>query len=139
MTRRIITNNDNIKRFVFAGRAVFTLVSAATGDRFTYKVGKAKGKGVFWVSLRTGKDEKWTFFGVLRKDGTFFFSQKSPMESDDIEVAAFDWFIRHLLASDNKLDQADFWHEGRCARCGRELTDPESIQRGMGPTCWSKS
>lgn len=24
-----------------------------------------------------------------------------------------------------------------CDRCGRELTDPKSIARGMGPDCWA--
>lgn len=27
---------------------------------------------------------------------------------------------------------------GRCSRCRRTLTDEESIDRGMGPECWSK-
>jgi len=26
-------------------------------------------------------------------------------------------------------------HCGKCARCGRMLTDPESIERGIGPVC----
>lgn len=24
---------------------------------------------------------------------------------------------------------------GRCSRCGRELSDPRSVQRGIGPEC----
>lgn len=28
--------------------------------------------------------------------------------------------------------------EGYCKRCGRKLTDPESIRRGYGPKCWVK-
>lgn len=26
---------------------------------------------------------------------------------------------------------------GKCSRCGRKLTDPVSVRRGMGPVCWS--
>jgi hypothetical protein len=26
-------------------------------------------------------------------------------------------------------------HEGKCCRCGRTLTTPESIERGIGPEC----
>jgi hypothetical protein len=29
------------------------------------------------------------------------------------------------------------WHEGRCGRCGRKLTVPESIESGFGPECAS--
>lgn len=28
---------------------------------------------------------------------------------------------------------------GRCVRCGRELSDPESIARGIGPDCLVKA
>lgn len=24
----------------------------------------------------------------------------------------------------------------KCQKCGRKLTDPESIERGYGPECW---
>lgn len=27
----------------------------------------------------------------------------------------------------------------RCRRCGRELTNPESIDRGYGSICWAKT
>ena len=27
---------------------------------------------------------------------------------------------------------------GKCARCGRALSDPVSIRRGLGPVCYSK-
>lgn len=30
-------------------------------------------------------------------------------------------------------------HDGRCSRCGRALTDPESIDVGMGPICRAKA
>lgn len=29
--------------------------------------------------------------------------------------------------------------ENACNLCGRTLTDPESIQRGFGPSCWKKA
>lgn len=25
----------------------------------------------------------------------------------------------------------------KCQKCGRKLTDPESIERGYGPKCWN--
>ncbi len=28
---------------------------------------------------------------------------------------------------------------GKCGRCGRTLTDPASVARGLGPVCWGKS
>lgn len=26
----------------------------------------------------------------------------------------------------------------KCQKCGRKLTDPESIKRGYGPECWGR-
>lgn len=33
------------------------------------------------------------------------------------------------------LPECEVWHEGRCGRCGRKLTVPESIETGIGPDC----
>lgn len=30
----------------------------------------------------------------------------------------------------------NFYHMGICGRCGRALTTPESITRGIGPVCY---
>jgi hypothetical protein len=27
--------------------------------------------------------------------------------------------------------------EGRCKLCGRPLSDPDSLERGVGPDCWA--
>jgi hypothetical protein len=32
----------------------------------------------------------------------------------------------------------ELWHEGRCGKCGRALTVPESIESGLGPVCESR-
>lgn len=37
-----------------------------------------------------------------------------------------------------RLEQA-FRDEGRCQLCGRELRDPASVERGIGPECIRKT
>jgi hypothetical protein len=42
-----------------------------------------------------------------------------------------------------RFEQAHFYEtilleQGRCKRCGARLTDPESIERGIGPDCAKK-
>lgn len=34
--------------------------------------------------------------------------------------------------------EAHLKHSGRCKVCGRLLTDPTSVERGVGPDCWAK-
>ena len=50
---------------------------------------------------------------------------------------AFTWFWNRLRA-DADLSQCEVWHEGRCGRCSRVLTVPESLQTGLGPVCASR-
>ena len=49
-----------------------------------------------------------------------------------------------MLSYLNRLAKGDLWHEveiisdGRCARCGKRITDFESLAYGIGPTCRKK-
>ena len=35
----------------------------------------------------------------------------------------------------SKAETVQVWHEGRCGKCGRKLTVPESLTSGLGPEC----
>lgn len=43
-----------------------------------------------------------------------------------------------IKAIEAKLNKMDYYHEGRCGRCARRLTVPESIINGLGPECAEK-
>ena len=47
------------------------------------------------------------------------------------------WFVSLLSGPDNE-NSFTVHHEGKCGCCGRSLTVPESIKRGIGPECWSR-
>jgi hypothetical protein len=124
---------DDVGRFVFSGRAVFTLRSVKTGVRFTYRVVSQEGRPSF-VSVLTGP-EVWTYLGSVfgqREDRSFRRTSKSSVSNTAPSFVAFGWFIKHI----NDLPPScEVYHEGRCGRCGRPLTDPESIMSGLGPVC----
>lgn len=52
------------------------------------------------------------------------------------------WCVQHLLGLDPvRLAERGYAYalaSSRCYRCGRELTVPASIHRGMGPECAAK-
>jgi hypothetical protein len=130
-----MTSRDDVVSYMQAGNATFTLVSTRSGERFTYKVRESKDGKLFFVSLLTGSDNTsdYAYLGIIR-DGKFSRTAKSRIGADAPSYKAFDWFWRKLEAV-ALPEGVEFWHEGRCGRCGRALTVPESIDNGIGPEC----
>jgi len=128
----------NAHRFILAGNATFTLVSAKTGTRFTYRI-RAKevdgGKMLHFVSVLTGADNEndFTFLGTVFEGKTFRHSAKSRIGLDALSARAFTWAFGRIIT--DSLTDASVHHEGKCGRCGRKLTVPRSIEIGLGPEC----
>lgn len=129
---------EEVARFLSGGKATFTLVSRATGVRFTFKV--RRKETVTFVSLLNGPDN-WTnyaYIGMLNLDGNGLrLTAKSNATEDAPSVRAFRYFAQNL-AKGVLPDTLEFWHTGHCCRCNRLLTVPSSVASGIGPECASK-
>ncbi len=137
MDRKQLHGQD-IYKFATAGNATVTIVNPTTGNRFTYKLRqKTNDDGSVtphFVSVLNGSDNEsdYTYIGFIRDGVTFIYGgAKARAGRDAPSVRAFEWFWRHV----GDPTPAEVWHEGRCGKCGRKLTVPESIERGLGPTC----
>ena len=78
------------------------------------------------------------FLGTVRnEDGqwTYSHSRKSSFPSTDRKVVSFVWLLNNI---ESLPPEIHFYHEGRCGKCGRKLTHPESIETGYGPECYSR-
>lgn len=131
---------DGIKAFVLAGNAVFTIQNPLTGNRFTYRVRQGKGeKAPHFVQVLTGSNNEtdYQYLGVIFPDGTFRVTGKTRIGKDAPSARAFAWTWAHLQM-DRDIGPAEVWHQGRCGRCGRTLTVPESVATGLGPDCAEK-
>ncbi|MDE2426296.1 MAG: hypothetical protein KGO96_10370 [Elusimicrobia bacterium] len=146
-------NASDVRDFVLAGNATITLESQKTGTWFTYKVRQATGRdgrpsSRWFVSLMNGLDNESSFAYIGLLDcGTKFASlldprtplcfrqtAKSRVGADAPSVRGFTYFWRSI--SEGKMPcSMTVRHEGKCGRCGRKLTVPESIDRGIGPEC----
>jgi hypothetical protein len=141
--RHQLTDPSDIHNFVFGGKATFTLVSSITGNHLTFKVSKAKDGGTsgpFFVAAMTGPDNElsYSYLGHLWKNDRGFqlIPGKKTKVSKDAKVRlVFEWFLKRLKANAGMPDGGEFWHEGKCGKCGRKLTVPLSIERGLGPIC----
>jgi hypothetical protein len=122
--------------YILGGDAVVTLVSKRSGDRFTYRIRESKPKEgqqpVHFVSVLTGPDNRkdYEFIGTIFPGGNYYRGTKSQIGPDAPSAKAWDWTWRNL-----GTDDVEVWHEGKCSRCNRLLTDPASIERGLGPVC----
>lgn len=142
-----MTDAARIREFMFAGNATFTLVSVRTGTRFTYKLVRKKDDAATLYLKVLSAPDLYRFTGVVSKGGPnrdprtdelFFYwhsHAKGQMRSDAPSVQAFAWFIDHVQKVEFIHPQLEFWHEGKCGKCGRALTVPASIATGLGPDC----
>lgn len=132
------TNADDALTFVTSGNAYFTLRSTTTGTRYTYRVACPRGdreRRILFVSVLYGQDNSgdYRYLGAIQ-EGSYRRTRGSTLPESDARHVAFRWMHSHLMRG-ALPPQAEIWHEGRCGRCGRRLTVPESVARGLGPEC----
>lgn len=137
-----LTNKEQVRNFVLGGKALFTLVSAKTGTRYTFKVRANDDRSAYFVSSLYGPDNEsdYAYLGMLFDGGAkFVVTKKSRFTVDSSQAKAFAYLWHQLpegLFNFEELpEQLEFWHEGCCCRCGRTLTVPSSIAAGIGPEC----
>ena len=136
---------EKVRDYVLAGHSTLTLENPESGGRFTFRVDAPKeidGNGVKrrnfkdpirFVSVLIGPDNtsNFRYIGFVRNDD---FRAGGKGNSSAPSFMAFDWFWKRVARG---IDYAPVlpYHDGRCGRCGRKLTVPQSIEAGIGPVC----
>jgi hypothetical protein len=138
-------NQAEAVQFMLAGNATFTVVSRATGTRFTYKVSRRDENSPWWrVGLLTGpnNDTDYRYIGSVGWDRAnfpaprFFPPRGTNLRDAPASTRGFAWVLEAAATCDGRwTDAVEFHHAGRCGRCGRTLTTPESVEAGFGPEC----
>jgi len=136
MTEHIVKHEVALG-FIFGGNALFTVKNPKTENRFTFKVTKHKKEDIFFVKVLTNPDV-YEFIGSIRPGTRFKHSKKSRISDEAQSVKVFD-FVFNTLITKSLPQFIEIWHEGRCCACGKTLTTPESIQRGIGPECFRRN
>lgn len=73
------------------------------------------------------KEGRWTKLGFV-EDGKVQLSFGKQWDRPSQLYAA-------ILNEPTRYNGFEFRHKAYCQRCNRELTDPTSVQRGIGPEC----
>jgi hypothetical protein len=126
-------------RFLTGGNATFTLLNLQTKQRCTLRVsGRRSNHTVGTKSLlieeQTGQDNvrDFTCIGTFMPDWLLTLFKRTGRGT-----ATIAWLHRKLWSPGFVAfpPTVRFMHAGRCCRCGRVLTVPESIASGIGPEC----
>jgi len=130
-----------IKRFLLAGAALFTLDNGS-GRHFTYKISKKEPQPgrrytdpSYFVGVLDGP-ESFSYMGLLNpRRGTITPTKGSKVSGQALSAVAIGWALRLIWAGKSLPAPSKLLHAGKCGRCGRPLTDPISVQSGIGPDC----
>jgi Family of unknown function (DUF6011) len=133
--------------FILGGKSFVTFLNTQTDNRFTFKVVKHKKEDIYFVNVLTSPDT-YTFIGVVNSTGSFRHSRKSKITSEAQSVKVFSYVFSKLQTIVKPATQTEdaitalpqfieVYHSGKCGRCGRKLTVPQSIETGFGPECFS--
>ncbi len=133
----------NLRTFITAGNATFTVTSRKSGTRFTYRVSATDRPGSWFVSVLTGPDNTsdFSYAGLMTEHAGVLHCRQtrgSKVGPTAPSWLGFVWLLSRIHRPALLEQQAEIHHEGRCGRCGRALTVPESIESGFGPECINK-
>jgi hypothetical protein len=140
------------KQFVTAGKATFTLElpesfreKTEAKPHYTFRVNRSPASlrypEAYFVKMLAGPDNEnsYVYVGMLRPDtGKVDLTAKSKLGEQSLPYRLLGRVLARLWSNETHvLEQHGFklHHEGQCGRCGRLLTTPESVERGIGPEC----
>jgi len=115
-------------------------VTNPAGDHRTFQIKTQKADAKFApgeriVGLLIGQDNQNDFqsFGFVKDDGRVVVWSK-------YRGTQFERLAKMLTNAESEAERfgLEFLWSATCRRCNRELTTPESIKSGIGPTCAEK-
>lgn len=154
-------------RFFMGGNATFT-VDNGKGTHYTFRIRQPKkqrpgftGPIPHFISLLTGPDNEnsYTYMGKVEEtpirekvvqDGVEKFidtgkstllvrrTANSKYTDDSIPLRVARVALHKAFTGQELPEGWTIYHMGKCGCCGRPLTVPESIERGIGPECWKR-
>ena len=132
-TRAQLTTAAAARDYTLAGNATLTLLSAATGREFTFKIRRwDRGGHVVKLMVEGGMPE---YVGLIDSRG-FRLTGASGFTSESLAVKAFSFYWKAVTSGREDIPPGlTVHHKGRCGACGRALKVSDSVDLGMGSTC----
>lgn len=121
----------------------FTLFNSDRNTHLTFKARRPKGWTVnspVLIDLMVGKDNEsdFGFIGSVNNRGFYKASPKSKVEGG-VANRTLVWLLTKLNNGVDLPEALEIKGASKCCRCAKKLTNPDSIDDGMGPTCRKKA
>ena len=143
----MIRSNVNpltLPQLFFAGRSLLTFHNQEKNTHMTVKAVQARDKKdrkiklpYFFVniSLLGDSDQGFRYAGVLFQDTMTF--RPADAIKGDTHMQKVILFLMEAIKNPQLLRdrKVSLLHEGKCCRCALPLTNPASIDRGLGDDC----
>jgi len=114
--------------------AEFTVVSKATSKDYTFRIKRTEFNERFYTHVYV--ETQYLEFQYV---GSYFNGRikKKGNYVDTPTAKVMTWILSRVEAEmfETLDEQIEFLHIGNCLKCGRELTDAQSIKIGLGPVC----
>lgn len=128
------------KDFALAGRAIFTIENP-NGERFTFRIKEGKktaGRApCYFGGVLAGSDNTsdYRYVGIVDAATMRLRATAKGLQPTAQAFKTLDWALMLIDGKRTLPSGYKVFHAGRCGRCGRLLTVPESIISGIGPEC----
>lgn len=117
----------------------FTLINRERGTHRTLRVRTQKADARFApgkrvIALLTGPDNEscYTPFGFVTEEGVFPWRKHQGTVREQLGAILWDLTEQGGQRWGAKVELRE---SRRCVKCNRKLTEPESIEAGIGPVC----
>lgn len=139
----MVVQGKDIVNFIFAGRCHCSIQNIVSGNAFEYKIKQGNNPRYYFIKVRRlNSKEPYKNGGTLELYDSsdtlrYRYSKVKTSEVDDtaMSIQALLYVLKNY---DSLSPKVRVEHFGTCGRCGRKLTDEESIHRGLGPECAKK-
>jgi hypothetical protein len=121
------------KTFLFSGNATFT-VSNPNGEHYTFRIRQPDENAPFFLNW-LDNEARYSHLGILQREGGILLTRESKARRGDKVYKVAAWAIAITQHDKPLREGCTIKHAVKCGKCGRKLTTPESIERGIGPEC----
>ena len=137
-------DRNSIPEFLLAGNCECIIRNDDSNNQFEYRISQLKndkksestGNKMYFVYVKMGKSYEYAGYLLLNTESgnvEYYKGKKGILtpESQPIKV------LGYVFKNYKRMPKCvNVLHLGKCTKCGRSLTDVESIDRGMGPYCY---